>query len=108
MTEQSTKGHTHLHGAKVHWRQLRTMKIKEGDKVVIKTRYANGSRARLNYPYQPEEIKKMQSDPMVVVSVSEAPDSVYVDVKSYLGRPMIQEHGHMWFLASDLDVVQLS
>ena len=47
----------------------------------------------------------MQSDPMVVVSVSEDPDSVYVDVKSYLGRPMIQKHGHMWFLASDLDLV---
>ena len=59
----------------------------------------------MNYPYQPEEIKNMQTEPMVVVSVSEAPDSVYVDVKNYLGRPMIQKHGLMWLLASDLDVV---
>tara|TARA_R110000823_G_scaffold235607_1_gene361558 strand:+ start:691 stop:936 length:246 start_codon:yes stop_codon:yes gene_type:complete len=81
------------------------MKIKEGDRVVIKTRYANGSMARTNYPYQPEEIKKMQSDPMVVVGVSEATDSAYVDVKSYLGRYVAHDHGHIWFLTSDLDVV---
>ena len=85
------------------------MNITKGDKVVLKkTRVGyNGKpeKARVNYPYQPEEIKRMQSDPMVVVSVSEDPDSVYVDVKSYLGRPIIQKHGHMWFLASDLDLV---
>ena len=34
-----------------------------------------------------------------------APDSVYIDCKTYLGRPMIQEHGHMWFLESDLNIV---
>jgi len=85
------------------------MNIKKGNKVVLKTTGVGSSgkpeKARVNYPYQPEEIKKMQTEPMVVVSVSEAPDSVYVDVKSYLGRPMIQEHGHMWFLMSDLDIV---
>lgn len=85
------------------------MNITKGDKVVLKTTGigSNGKpeKARMNYPYQPEEIKKMQSDPMVVVSVSEDPDSVYVDLKSYLGRPMIQKHGYMWFLASDLDLV---
>ncbi len=88
------------------------MNIKKGDKVVLKTTGigfdGKPEKARVNYPYQPQEIKKMQSDPMVVVSVSEAPDSVYVDVQSYLGRPMIQKHGHMWFLESDLDVVSLS
>jgi len=85
------------------------MNITKGDKVVLKTTIvgSNGKpeKARVNYPYQPQEIKKMQSDPMVVVGVSEAPDSVYVDVQSYLGRPMIQKHGHMWFLESDLDLV---
>ena len=85
------------------------MNITKGDKVVLKkTRVGyNGKpeKASVNYPYQPEENKRMQSDPMVVVSVSEDPDSVYVDVKSYLGRPIIQKHGHMWFLASDLDLV---
>jgi hypothetical protein len=85
------------------------MKIKKGNKVVLKTTGigfdGNPEKARVNYPYQPEEIKKMQTEPMVVVSVSEAPDSAYVDVKSYLGRPMIQKHGHMWFLMSDLDIV---
>jgi hypothetical protein len=85
------------------------MNIKSGDKVLLKTTIvgSNGKpeKARVNYPYQPQEIKKMQSDPMVVVGVSEAPDSVYVDVESYLGRPMIQKHGHMWFLESDLDLV---
>jgi len=85
------------------------MNIKKGDKVVLKTTGigSNGKpeKARVNYPYEPEEIKRMQSDPMVVVSVSEDPDSVYVDLKSYLGRPMIQKHGYMWFLASDLDLV---
>tara|TARA_R110000787_G_scaffold72495_3_gene161654 strand:+ start:2840 stop:3085 length:246 start_codon:yes stop_codon:yes gene_type:complete len=81
------------------------MKIKEGDKVVIKTRYTNGSRARINYPYEPKEVKRMKVDPMTVVSVSEAPDSAYIDCKTYLGREMIQEHGHMWFLESDLNVV---
>lgn len=85
------------------------MNIKSGDKVVLKTTIvgSNGKpeKARMNHPYQLHEIKKMQRDPMVVVGVSEAPDSVYVDVQSYLGRPMIQEHGHMWFLESDLDLV---
>jgi len=85
------------------------MNITKGDKVVLKTTGigSNGKpeKARVNYPYEPEEIKRMQSDPMVVVSVSKDPDSVYVDVKSYLGRPMIQKHGYMWFLASDLDLV---
>jgi len=74
------------------------MKIKEGDRVVIKTRYANGSRARINYPYEPKEVKRMQVDPMTVVSVSEAPDIAYIDCETYLGREMIQQHGHMWFL----------
>ncbi len=85
------------------------MNITKGDKVVLKTTGigfdGKPERARINYPYEPQEIKKMQSDPMVVVDVSEAPDSVYVDVESYLGRPMTQKHGHMWFLESDLDVV---
>lgn len=85
------------------------MNITKGDKVVLKTTGvgSNGKpeKARVNYPYEPEEIKRMQSDPMVVVGVSEDPDSVYVDLKSYLGRPMIQKHGYMWFLASDLDLV---
>ena len=49
------------------------MNITKGDKVVLKkTRVGyNGKpeKARVNYPYQPEEIKRMQSDPMVVVSV---------------------------------------
>jgi hypothetical protein len=85
------------------------MKMKIGDKFVLKTMGigcdGKPEKARINYPYQPEEIKRMQSDPMVVVGVSEAPDSVYVDVKSYLGRHVVHEHGHMWFLTSDLDVV---
>ena len=81
------------------------MNIIKGNKVVIKTRYANNRRARTNYPYQPEEIKKMQTEPMTVMDVSTAPDSVYIDCKTYLGRPMIQEHGHMWFLESDLNIV---
>ena len=81
------------------------MNIIKGNKVVIKTRYANGRRARTNYPYQPEEIKRMQTEPMTVVDVSTAPDSVYIDCKKYLGRPIIQKHGHMWFLMSDLDIV---
>jgi hypothetical protein len=85
------------------------MKMKIGDKFVLKTMGigcdGKPEKARINYPYQPEEVKRMQRDPMVVVGVSEGPDSVYVDVKSYLGRHVVHEHGHMWFLTSDLDVV---
>ncbi len=85
------------------------IKMKIGDKFVLKTMGigfdGNPEKARINYPYQPEENKKMQSDPMVVVGVSESPDSVYADVKSYLGRHVVHKHGHMWFLTSDLDVV---
>ena len=85
------------------------MNIIKGNKVVLKTTEVGSSgrrkRARINYPYQLEEIKKMQTEPMTVVDVSTAPDSVYIDCKTYLGRPMIQEHGHMWFLVSDLDIV---
>lgn len=85
------------------------MNIIKGNKVVLKTVEigfdGKPERARTNYPYQPEEIRKMQTEPMTVVDVSTAPDSVYIDCKTYLGRPMIQKHGYMWFLMSDLDIV---
>ena len=82
------------------------MDFKEGDKVVIKTHYTNGDKARTNYPYTSREVKRMQVDPMTIVSVSEAPDSVYIDCETYLGRKMIQPHGHMWFLESDLNIAK--
>tara|TARA_R110000824_G_scaffold305919_1_gene493644 strand:+ start:710 stop:973 length:264 start_codon:yes stop_codon:yes gene_type:complete len=85
------------------------MNIIKGNKVVLKTMGigfdGKPELARTNYPYQPEEIKRMQTEPMTVVDVSTAPDSVYIDCKKYLGRPIIQKHGHMWFLMSDLDIV---
>lgn len=85
------------------------MNIIKGNKVVLKTWGVDGDGkielARTNYPYSPKEVKRMQTEPMTVVDVSTAPDSVYIDCKTYLGRPMIQKHGYMWFLVSDLDIV---
>ena len=94
--------------------------IQIGDSFVLKTWEVNPSRdaqghnprirpARTNYPYSEEEIRTLQRSPVYVLEAfNGSPRCLYADVASYFNKDVSKDdHGHRWFLLSDVKKVQL-